>query len=188
MAIPDWTNTEDWDVLYLGEKKCPGVATVSISMKSGIDTRKPRGGKKAAQKDVGAPPAQVDIELEMMPNELDEFSNEIVPLLRPKNVFAPRDPISIGHPQARIWNVNVVIGGEIKSPHPTTGGTIKVSFTVEEWAPQPTTVNKSADKPKDDNDQDGHWNVRPLIDALRPGRAKGASRNLGDGLARPDAA
>lgn len=178
MSIPDWMTSEDWDVLYLAGKRMPGVAHVSASMASGIDTKKPRGGKKARQRDIGAPPAKLKCELELTSDELDAFERDCVPLLRPRNVFAPRDPIDISHPQARLWGINVVICGEIDSPHPNSGGTMTVSFTVEEWAPDATDVKKGADKPKDDGASD--WDVQKLIDALRPAKSGAAERNFSE--------
>lgn len=176
MPIADWTAGDDWDTCYLAGKALPGTARVNVRMKSGIDTKKAKGAKKATQKDTGAPPAQVRIELELMPDELSEFEREVVPLIRPRNLFAPRDPLEIAHPMTRLWGINVVIGGEIESEHPKPGGTKVVTFTVEEYA-DPTKVNKSATKPKDDN-EDQDWNVQPLIDALRPGKAGAAAANF----------
>jgi hypothetical protein len=178
---PNWIKTNDWNTLYLAGKAVPGVARVTCSMKSGIDTRKPRGGKKAAQKDLGAPPAQIDVELELQPAQFDQFAEDVVQLLRPSNVFAPRDPIDIEHPETRLWKIYVVIPGEIKSEHPQPGGTKIITFTLEEWAPAATAVKKSKDKPAQEDD-DG-WDVEKLRKKLGPSGNHASSRNLGNGLA-----
>jgi hypothetical protein len=172
----DWTREEDWDILYLGGKRVPGVASVEVSMASGIKTDQPKGAKKASQKDKGAPPAKVHVSIELLPAEIEEYEREIVPLLRPRNVFAPREPLEISHPNTRLWGINVVLPGEIESPHPTSGGTKKESFTLEEWAPQPTKIRKASNKPK--NEDEAGWNVQPLIDNLRPANSGAAAANF----------
>src|SRR5690606_39927556 len=55
-----------------------------FSLPSGLDIQKPKGGKKATIRDEGAPPAQLDIEVELLPEELQEFESHI-PLLRPRS-------------------------------------------------------------------------------------------------------
>ena len=178
--IPDWTNSEDWDYLYLAGRRVPGIVTVTATAHSGITTAQPKGSKKASQKDKGAPPVKLQVETELQPDEIDEFEQEIVPLLRPRNLFAPREPLEIAHPEARIWGVNVVIAGEINSQHPQSGGTKKIAFSLEEYA-DPSKLNKASKKPKSGDDTHGsnaEWNVQPLIDTLRPGNSGAAAANF----------
>lgn len=175
MPTPNWWRTEDWDALYLGGKRMPGIARVNVSLPSGLDVQKPKGGKKATIKDEGAPPAELDIELELTPEQVTEFEAHI-PLLRPRSKAGARDPLEIGHPNARLWGINVVTIGEIGAPHPKTGHTYSVSFRAHEWAPAPTKTKKPAEKPK--GDEAGDWDVQRLIDENRPGRIGGAAANF----------
>lgn len=177
MPIPSWLTTEVWNRLVLGGKTVPGKVTVSLQGDSGIDTRKPRGGKLAPQRDVGAPPLKLRVEVSLKPEQCDEFEREIVPILRPRGVREARDPLEITHPEARFWGVDVVMPGEIESSHPAPGGRKTVVFSLEEWAPEAKQVRKSQDKPKD-ADHDENWNVQPRIDELRPARANAARQNL----------
>lgn len=175
MPAPDWWRSEDWDALYLGGKKFPGVARVNVALPSGLDIQKPKGGKRATIRDEGAPPAELDIEVELLPKELVEFE-ALIPLLRPRSKNGARDPLEIGHPQARLWGINVVTIGEVGAPHPQRGGTYKVNITAHEWAPAPTAVKKPQSKPRDADPE--NWNVQALIDEIRPGRSGGAANNL----------
>lgn len=175
MPAPDWWRTEDWDALYLGGKRIPGVARVNISLPSGLDIQKPKGGKKATIRDEGAPPAQLDIEVELLPEELQEFESHI-PLLRPRSKNGARDPLEIGHPNARLWGINVITVGEVSAAHPTTGGTYTVHIQAHEWAPAPTPVKKPQNKPRDGDPE--NWNVQALIDEIRPARSGGAQANF----------
>ncbi len=176
MAVPDWISSSDWDDLYLAGAKMPGVARVSISLPTGVDVKKPKGGRRAKLRDCGAPPCKIRIQLELMPDELPEFEAEVVPLLRPRAADGLSDPVEIAHPNARLWGVHVIVVEEVDAPHPDAGDSLKVSFNAREWAPQPTKVGKGTDKPKDDGSDD--WNVQPLIDRLRPKRAGAAAANF----------
>jgi len=168
MPSPSWIRTEEWIRLHLGSEVVPGVSLVTCSGGSGIDTRKPRGGKKARQQDIGAPPIKVHVETEMSEDEWRQFEARIIPMLRPPNAFAARDPLAIAHPEVKAWGVGIVIPGEFNSPPPSRGGTKKVSYTLEEYAPPTELRDKGASKPKD---EDGDaWNVQPMIERARASR------------------
>jgi hypothetical protein len=169
MPVADWTRTEDWEVLLLANRRMPGVAHVEINFPSGLDIQKPKGAKKAKIKDMGTPPAELNIELELLPEDLADLDG-VISLLRPRSVFGPRDPLAISHPNARLWGINVVTIGEIRSPQPGPGGTLVLKFTAIQYA-APTKLKKAKEKPKTD-DPSG-WDVPPLVDALRPGGMSG---------------
>jgi len=178
MSVPDWTQSGAWDTLFLAGAPVPGTARVSISFAACLDSRKARGGKKSQHRDTGAGPAKLKIEIEMLPAEFQDFEARTIPILRPRSLTAPRDPVDISHPMARAWGVNVVIPGECDAAHPSPGGTMKVGFTLQEWVAAPTKIKDSATKPKDTESDDSGWNVQPLIDALRPARDGAAAANL----------
>lgn len=177
MPTPDWVTNESWEVLYLGGERLFGVARVDIKLPSGLDIQKPKGGRRATIKDEGTPPAVLDISIELLPIELALFELQIG-LLRPRSKNGARDPIEIGHPNARLWGINVVTIGEIDSPQPRAGGTYVCSFTAHEWAPAPTKVKKSKKKPKDKAKEIEEWNVQKLIEEQRPARSTAASDNF----------
>ena len=172
MPAPDWLSTSDWDVLFLAGNRMPGVARVSITMKGGLDVKKPKKGKKAKVQDEGIHPARIEIELELQSDELEEFERAI-PDLRPRSKDGSRNPIDISHPNARLWGVNAVMVDDIKSPHPETGGTLTIQISCIEWVAKVKKNGKQKDKPKG-TEEDG-WNVQPLIDALSPAQRKAAA-------------
>lgn len=172
MGVPNPNRTEDWDVLFLGGQRVPGVAYVDVKLGSGLDVQKPKGGKKATIRDEGAPPAELDITIKLDPSkdEITKFQ-AFIPKLRPRSKSGAREPLEIGHPQAALWGINVVTVGDIDAPHPESGGFYMPRFRATEWAPAPVVV-KPKPKPKPDDSED--WNVQPLIDELRPGGQSGA--------------
>lgn len=178
MPLPDWTKTEDWDALYLGGRRVPGVATVQVKLGGGIDTKKSKGRKRSKPKDVGIEPARLEIEMELQPSEIEAFET-FVRVLRPIQRGTPREPIEITHPQARLWGINVVLIGDIEVPHPGPGGDLFVSFVAIEWA-KPDKVKKASDKPK----SEGDYNV-PSVDQelenLSLGVSGAAASNFADG-------
>jgi hypothetical protein len=157
MPLPDWTKSEDWDVLYLAGVRIAGVARVTFSGESGLDIQKPKGGRRATMKDDGDPPGKLEVELQLLPEDMEAFEQQI-PLLRPTSKNGARDPLEIGHPEARLWGIHVVTIGPINSSHPESGGVKIVTFTAYEWAPAPAPVKKAATKPS----SAGDW--APFID------------------------
>ena len=170
MGVPNWNRVEDWDVLFLGGKRVPGIAYVNVKLGSGLDIKKPKGGKKATITDEGAPPSELDVTIKLEPEEMTDFQS-FIPKLRPRAKSGAREPLEIGHPQAALWGINVVTVGDIDAPQPESGGFYSVSFKATEWAPAPVKVKP---KPKPKPDDAGDWNVQPLIDELRPGGQSGA--------------
>ena len=159
MPTPDWVTTEDWDALYLGDVRMPGTARVEVDMPSGVDIKKPKGGRRARVRDTGSPPAKLDIELILMPSDMPAFERYL-PILRPRAIDGVMDPISIAHPNARLWGINVVLVDSISSPMPTTGGWLKIRIKAVEWVPEPKAVKKPKTAPKPPAD------VAALTDAL----------------------
>lgn len=154
MPIPDWVTTEDWDILRLGGQRIPGVAKVKGKLGSGLDVKKPKGGKKATIKDDGDPPGELEVELDMSHEDVVAFA-EIVPSLRAVTKNGARDPLKVEHPEAYLWGINNVTVGDIDSDHPETGGRKKISFKLIEWAPAPTAVKASKKAP--DGSEIGSW-------------------------------
>lgn len=175
MPAPSWVTTEDWEVLYLGGKRMPGVARVEVSIASGLDIQKPKGAKRARIRDTGTPPAELQIELEFNADELPGLDLAIG-MLRPRAAFAPRSPLQISHPQARLWGVNNVVIGPVGAPQPSAGSSYRLKISSTEWVPETKKVKKASTKPANAEEED--WSVQPLIDALRPGATGAAQDNF----------
>jgi hypothetical protein len=170
-----WLTSDDWNVLLLGDARMPGVASVEVEMPSGVDVKKPKGGRRARVRDTGSPPAKLRIELTLMPEDMAQFQRYL-PILRPRGANGVMDPISIGHPNARMWGINNVLVDEISSPMPTTGGYLRIKIKAVEWVPAPKAVKK----PKEQPDEDWDKQTRDGIDALneRPSQSGAAEQNF----------
>jgi len=146
MTLPDWTKVEDWDALYLNSRRVPGVVKVNVELPSGLDKKKARGRRKTRITDDGAPAAEVDITVELLPEECEAFES-FVNLLRPRQDSTPREPINAGHPALAFWGIYKLLIGKVRSPHPTQGGTFIVNISAEEWVPEPKKTAKPKNKP-----------------------------------------
>jgi hypothetical protein len=162
VPVSSWIETEDWEILFLGGKRMPGVAHVVIKLPSGLDVQKARGKKKARVKDVGLPPAEVSITLELLPGEEMAALERVINTLRPRGASIARPTLKIIHPNARLWGVSTVKIGEIGSPQPGPGG----SYTVSINAIEP------------ENGDPSEWDVEPLIDPLRPSQSRAPQENF----------
>jgi hypothetical protein len=151
MALPNWSTTGDWEVLRLGGIPIPGRAKVKGKLPSGLDVKKPKGGKKATIKDDGDPPGELDVELSMDHEQLVAFA-EIVPILRAVTKGGARDPLKVEHPEAALWGIHNVTVGDIDSDHPAAGGRKVITFKLIEWAPAPSTVAASKKTPEANTD------------------------------------
>lgn len=164
MPVADWTQSGEWDVLYLGGQRMPGVARVEIDLPSSLDVQKPKGGKKAVVQDKGAMPATVKIELELLPEDLPDLDSAISKVrARAKN--GVQEELAIAHPNARLFGVNMVKVGRISSPMPRSGGTLTISIEAIEHVKAPKAIKKPSPKPKseepwDDQVQDAQRALR----------------------------
>ena len=146
MTTADWTRTGEWDVLTLGGKVMPGIARVEVEIGSGLDVQKSKGAKKARVKDTGAPPAQLSIELVLLPANMDDFE-AVLPVISPRSPTASKDGLSITHPNAKLWGVNTVKIGNISSPMPTPGGMLVIKIKAIEHIEAPKAVKKPSQVP-----------------------------------------
>ena len=131
-----------WDYVKLAGDVCPGVATVEIQAPDGLDRKKAKGKKKATITDNGDNPLEIDIELILLPGDLDYFREVTLPMLRPRSKTGAREPVSIEHPMAELCGVRNIIVGTIKIHHPS-GGKMKVTIKAYEWVPSVAGVLSS---------------------------------------------
>lgn len=173
MPTPNWNISPDWNVLLLGDGPMPGVAECHVTMPSGVDVKKPKGGRRARARDTGSPPAKLSIILTLLPEDMASFER-LLPLLRPRGENGVMDPVSIAHPNARMWGINAVLIEEIDSPMPSSGGTLVIKIKAIEWVPAPKAVKKPKEAPH------GDWDAQPEIDALseRPSASGAAEQNF----------
>lgn len=184
MPVPDWNTTEDWDILLLGDVAMPGTARVEVDMPSGVDVKKPKGGRRATVRDTGSPPAKLDIELTLMPADMPLFERYL-PILRPRASNGVMDPIAIAHPNARMWGINVVLVDSVSSPMPTTGGYLRIKIKAIEWVPVPKAVKKPKVQPKSESDVPGLINALdelPMSSGAAEENFTSADQPLGSGF------
>lgn len=144
-----------WDYVVLGGQVVPGVARVTVDSGSGLDVQKPKGGKKATIVDNGDPPAKVTIELELLPGDVEEFRDFIIPILRPRGKNSGRAPLEIQHPNCEMWGIGIIAVDTIKSPPPKSGGTMTLTINAYEWAPGPEPVKRVEKVKSGDDSEDG---------------------------------
>ena len=135
----------EWDQVDLAGEVCPGTAQVRVKAPSNLDVQKPKGGKRATVKDDGDPLMTVDISLELQPDELQEFVQFILPILKPPGKNQGRDPVTIRHPMCAAFNIAAVIVDTIDMDHPRPGGTMTVGISCYEWSAGPQ-ANKVKNK------------------------------------------
>jgi hypothetical protein len=141
MPLPNWNKTGEWDTFYLAGRPLAGVARVDVNLDSGLDVQKPKGGKKAAIRDQGTPPAEIKVELELTHAQLETLEAQ-VNLLRPRAVKGVREPLEASHPNLKLWGINIVTVGKISSPTPRAGGSFTVTIDMVEWVKTPKKQNK----------------------------------------------
>jgi hypothetical protein len=133
--VPD--PTSEWDKLTFGQTVCPGTVTVSVKLSADIDKRKPKGVKKSTAIDRGAKPAEVDVEVILLPSEFERFRKEIVPLVFSGNKTEAQGPLEMTHPALEMWNLHLFIVTLLTMPPPQSGGTLTVSFSAMEYVQSP---------------------------------------------------
>lgn len=132
----------DWDIIKLGGVTFPGVAEVTLNTPTGLEVKKPRGGKRGTITDTGDPLVSFDISLILLPDDWDEFVKSALPLLKNRSKTKGRDPIQFVHPYATAAGVSNIV---ISNPKfaPPKGGIVKVTFKLVEWVKQPRDVKTS---------------------------------------------
>jgi len=132
-----------WDYVIIGGDICPGVAHVTITSPDGLDKKKSKGKKKATITDNGDDPLEINIDLDLLPGDLEYFREKTLPTLRPRTKSGAREALAFRHPMADLWNIQNIIVGTIKTPAPTAGGIMRVNIQAYEWVPQPSVVKST---------------------------------------------
>jgi hypothetical protein len=129
-----------WDYVVLGGQVVPGVAIVDVSMGTGLDIQKPKGGKRATIVDDGDPPAEVEIKLLLQSDDMEAFRDFIMPILREPGKNGGRQPLEISHPNCELWGIDTIAVGNISSPSPQSGGLMTITINATEWVAAPEPV------------------------------------------------
>lgn len=129
-----------WDYVVLGGQVVPGVAVVDVTMGTGLDIQKPKGGKRATIFDDGDPPAEVSIKLLLQSDEMEGFRDFIMPMLREPGKNGGRQPLEITHPNCELWGIDTIAVGNISSPSPESGGLMTITISATEWVAAPEPV------------------------------------------------
>ncbi len=98
----------------------------------------------------------------------------IIALLRPRQAFAARAPLSITHPNCALWGINRVLVGTVRSPQPGPGGSYTLEFSATEYVQQPKKVKQQPAKVDDAAEHD----VDALLRALQTWQPEAAQANF----------
>lgn len=149
---------DSWDYVVLGGLFLPGVAKVRVKLQSDLDTKKPKGAKRASIADKGDKPSKISIELQLEDQEdLDMLEAQLVNL-RPRSKGAGREPLEIVHPNPNFWGITAVTVDDVDADHPDATEGWRISIECLEWAPEPTAVKTAAGKQKPKGETDtGSW-------------------------------
>jgi hypothetical protein len=165
VSIPDWSDSfegEEWEVLVLADKFIPGTVKVEADVPDPRDKTKGRGAKRAKTADDGDHLVEFKVTTTLTTKEeASDFFDNIAPLLRKANKDGSRDPLTIGHPLAYLWNVSAVTIGKISTPSPDSLNGWVISFEMTEWVPA-AKVAKPA-KPEPQSDSSGVSNPPPTL-------------------------
>lgn len=175
MPVSDWTREQDWNVVFLDDKRMPGVARVDIKLAGCLDVKKAKGARNANVVDAGVEPARLDIGLTLLPSDMEEFAR-FLPVMRAHTSDGAARELLIGHPLARLYGVQRVKINNISTPSPRAGGALLVEITAIEHVEKPKAVKQPA--PAHDNPE--HWKTDPLTAALResPSASGAAEENF----------
>jgi len=191
MPVPGFAGAfaSQWDELWLGGTKFPGIATVSGSgIKRKLDVKNPKGAAGASLKDEGDELSRFDVTLKLWTDaQKDEFE-ALLPTIHPRRKGGPRSPLDIYHPSTEMLGIRQIYIEQIPIPKQNKReGTIEVELKCIEWVPAPKPINKGAGakgKNKDD-DVEGGWDEerrrkQDLIDAGVDTMMANAAEGKGD--------
>lgn len=137
----------EWDTVILNNLPVIGVAKVSASVDTGLDTQKAKGAKRAYIVDNGSSPIKFTITVELQPGELAEFARSTVPIIRPPSKNGGQPKVQISHPEAALWGVSSIKITSVNSSPPASGGTKTIVIkAVEDVGFAPVKKKKPAKK------------------------------------------
>jgi len=172
----DWTKTPDWERLKLAGRdvEC-AMVDVKVRLDSGVDVKKSKGKKKARVTDDGEPPAEINVEIQLLPKHLPAFAAHRN-VLRPRAKNAAREPIQFAHPNTEFWGITAVTIKTVDSPMPEAGGLWRVSFKAIEWSASTPEVKAKATKDQKPSDAE-EWQ-QFAADPESPATSGAAENNI----------
>jgi hypothetical protein len=149
MTVPSFSTATQWHKLKLDGVTIPGVAKVDADLDDMRDKQKAAGGNKTRTRNKGSKGVKLKVEIALADDqEASEFEQIAVPILRKRSNAAAPDPHIIVHPMAAFWGIDKVTVGKISSPSPNSKDGMKISFELDEWAPEPKEARQPTEKPK----------------------------------------
>jgi hypothetical protein len=183
--MADWIRTEDWEILRLDGRvvQC-AMVRVEVHLKDGVKIKKARGRKKARSRDEGEPLAEVDVQIELLPEHMADFAT-FRNVLRPMAKGAAREPVQFSHPNTEFWGITAVTITTVESPMPEQGGVWRVGFKGVEWAADTAEVKAKKPGEQKPGDDEEAWApfAADVADNEAPGRSGAGSGNIFTDLA-----
>ncbi len=145
--LPDpRTDPSQFDTLWLGPHRAPGVARLTITNSRSVDVKKSKGSSGSNLTDNGSNPSTINITLSVLREESDELY-DFVRAIDPKENSA-KTPLDLSHPVATMADVrSVFVKKIVYSPYdPSTG--YSVSIECVQWFPAPKPVKGSTGSSK----------------------------------------
>jgi hypothetical protein len=123
--LPHWHDQPDlYDVLFLGGRQMPGIATVKVTRRRKIDKKSAKGKNKATVTVQGYEPAELEITLKMLTPEDMTSLYEAVPLLEPtadRTTAKDADALDIAHYTTSFRDIKAVVVESLEGPELVNG-------------------------------------------------------------------
>ncbi len=145
--VPCWGgDTPDsaaWDVVGLGGKRLPGIATVSVSNRGrNIDAQASKGTDGVELKDNGLTPAKITIKLKLFEHHWSDWL-AVLPTIDPQRPGAMRQPLKIEHPEPNSVAIDTVYVTSIDGEPPDVVTGKIVTIECIQWFPRPKATKTS---------------------------------------------
>jgi len=138
--------TYEWDTIYLGGVRWPGIASVSgKGIARRIDVKRSKGSDGARLKDEGNDPAEFSISI-MIYNQGDWVElQQLLPTVSPRRPGGPRSPIGVIYPSLQVLGITTcyIKAVPVFALDKTTQQ-LTVTLECIEWIPRPKPVKKGS--------------------------------------------
>lgn len=141
MTVPSFIGPTayQWDDLWLGGVKFPGIARVTGSgIQRKLDVQRKKGAAGAKLKDEGDDPGTGTIELRMWTTAQFEEYQRLLPDINPRKRGGTKFVLDVFHPVLNLANINrIYMKGLPLVDHDKRMGTITARMEFLEWFPEP---------------------------------------------------
>lgn len=147
MELSDYPDAVVQGVVGLAPSGSPLVfitdrAAVSANLKSKFDKQQKAGKNFGRVKFLGIELATFTVTYVILPDDVENFDNNVIPLLRRKGRNGVSPPFDVFNPQIQRYGIDTVtiLSTEIGAYSAKDGQT--VTMLLEEWAPKPVEPKK----------------------------------------------